>query len=216
MICSQKDKLSSLIVQLQGEILAKGFTKITVESSIANLALLGHSYDTRSFPALPIDHDWGAAHPDHPQTLAEALLWKMGKWNVYKSFSSHYVNASSTPTETDVVFYGFAKHLKDLNNPIYDQHAIRALWAIDSSLNEDEQRKCRSILLRRDGKWKETTGGRNTIECYNLFTRRISELSKGEDKASKQNIDKLLMPLGQAIKKITDSYTDFAALCAWI
>src|SRR6185437_7897183 len=97
-----------------------------------------------------------------PANLSEALLWKLGKWKSYKKFASNYKNSAAQPTKTDVVFFAFARHLEDRdNNPIYDQHAIRALWAICGKLTPEECERCKSVLLDGEGKWKTTGSGPN-------------------------------------------------------
>jgi len=118
-------------------------------------------------------------------------------------------------TKQDVVFFAFAKHLKDKHNPIYDQHAIRALWAICGKLSDDERKKCKSLLFDGKNKWKQTGSGGDTIECYDLFVKHINDLVATNNGVTKGEMDRLLMPLGQAIKKATDSYTAFHELCGW-
>ncbi|MDT8386767.1 MAG: hypothetical protein RQ736_04595 [Thiogranum sp.] len=76
--------------------------------------------------------------------IAEALLWKMGKWNIYKDFVNNYNSSDSLAKKTDVVFAAFAKHLRDSANPVYDQHALRAMWAINANLVSQEKEQCKA------------------------------------------------------------------------
>lgn len=212
---AQKSEMRKVVALLQAATSGPGFTAKTVGRATELLAQIGYSYNTSTLPALPANHTWDSASPDVPRTLAEALLWKMGKWSTYQSFASHYANADSQSKGTDVVFYGFARHLRNQANPIYDQHAMRALWAVDSGLTQAERAMCRSLLFVRADAWKPFANGRQAINCYTLFVNRIAKLSSGRDMASKNEIDKLLMPLGQALKASTSSYEQFRELCGW-
>lgn len=211
----KNSELQKIVTQLQDATSAPGLTAKIVSQATGLLAEIGYSYNTSTLPALPANHVWGYSSADGPRTLAEALLWKMGKWGAYQSFASHYANEQSRSKGTDVVFYAFAKHLRDQANPIYDQHAMRGLWAIDAGLTDEEKKMCFSLLFYRSGKWKPYAGGRQAINCYVLFVNRIAKLSVGCDMASKQDIDRLLMPLGQALKASTASYDQFHELCGW-
>ena len=207
--------LKQLIKDLQKCIENYGMNKKKITASIKMLSELGYEYNEKQFPALVNTTAYKDTSGDSPSNLAEALLWKLGKWNSYKQFASNYVNIDSKPQKTDVVFYAFAKHLRDPNNPIYDQHAIRSLWAICGRLNDNEKEKCKSLLFDSENNWKKTGAGAETIECYELFVRHINELVQNGGGASLSEIDRLLMPLGQAIKKLTSNYNDLKSLCGW-
>jgi hypothetical protein len=187
--------LRELIQELQSATSGPGLTTETVVRATERLATLGHRYNTSLFPPLPVDHDWGLPSKNHPRTLAEALLWKMGKWQVYQKFASHYLDGDSNPSGTDMVFFAFAKHLRERNNPIYDQHALRSLWAIDTGFSDEDRKTCRSLLLVKSGEWKPIASGSHTARGYDLFIRRIAFHSSGEYSASKSMLDTLLMPL---------------------
>lgn len=172
---------------------------IHVDDAITNLNKLGYRYDHNLFPPLPAEHDWGKPSLENPKTLAEALLWKMGKWNIYQSFSSHYLDQTRRP-KNDVVFYAFAKHLRCNDNPIYDQHALRALWAIDSTMTKAQSDICKSVLVTNN-KWKRIANGKNSVKAYELFLHKLQQYTSPEGSSSIDTLDKLLMPLGQAIKE---------------
>ena len=207
--------LGKIIVKLQKAIACGGMTRETIRTAVEELSKLGYKYDVEQFPPLMNTESYVDRSNESPSSLAEALLWKLGKWKSYKRFASNYENQFAKPTKTDVVFFAFSKHLKDKKNPIYDQHAIRALWAICGSLSNEEKVKCRSILFDKKNKWKDSTSGRNVIECYEFFVRHINALVTKSDGATLSEIDRLLMPLGQAIKKSTSSYEEFRALSGW-
>lgn len=211
----KESALGKLIASLQQAITNNGMKRETVDDAINTLSALGYKYDYERFPALADPDTFGVTSNETPSNLAEALLWKLGKWKSYKQFSAYYTNKDAVPKTTDVVFFAFAKHLKDRNNPIYDQHAIRALWAICGKLTDDERNKCKSLLIDGKSKWKQTGSGSDTIECYNLFVNHVNDLVSVTDGATMIEIDRLLMPLGQAIKKSTKTYSEFQSLCGW-
>ena len=88
----------------------------------------------------------------------------MGKWNVYKDFVNNYNSTGPLTKTTDVVFAAFAKHLKDRFNPIYDQHALRAMWAINTKLDAQEKEKCKSALFKSKGKDKGNWKANSQVE----------------------------------------------------
>lgn len=205
--------LGKFIKTLQFAIANGGINEEIVARSIAELGVLGHTYDQERFPALINTENYADTSTNSPSNLAEALLWKLGKWKAYKKFVANYSAINPESTKTDVVFFAFARHLKDKKNPIYDQHAIRALWAISNSFTDDEMKKCKSLLFDRSGKWKQAGSGSESIECYELFVRHINDLVNPSNGVSLGKIDYLLMPLGQAIKKTTKTYNEFQVLC---
>lgn len=212
---TKKNILENLIAELQKAIANGGMNKGTVENAVKALSELGYQYDNKRFPALVGTETFVDTSCETPSNLAEALLWKLGKWQTYKKFAANYTSDNAKPTKQNVVFFAFARHLKDKNNPIYDQHAIRALWAICGKLTTSERKKCKSLLFDGKNKWKQAGSGGDTIECYELFVRHINDLVDTNKAASKGEIDRLLMPLGQAIKKSTGSYVEFYKLCGW-
>lgn len=207
---SIKAGIKAVITSLQGHVKAGSLDAAVVRDATSALALHGYHYDALKFPELPSNFNWDAADHHAPQSLAEALLWKMGKWPVYKSFVEHHANPASEPQNTDVVFYAFAKHLKDSGKPIYDQHTLRALWAIDSGLTSDQRTLCRALLAKKDGNWKQIISGSRAPEGYALYAERITELCSGG--VVMGDLDKLLMPLGQGLKDHTAGVTEFEQL----
>jgi hypothetical protein len=209
--------LEKLINTLRSAIEDNGMSSELLKNAVQELSDIDirYKYNLKRFPELINTEEYIDTSGDSPRNLAEALLWKLGKWPSYKQFASNYMSDVPKPRKTDVVFFAFANHLKDKRNPIYDQHAIRALWAIHSKLTADEKAKCRSLLFDGKDKWKQTGSGEDTIECYELFVRHINELVSTSGAASLKEIDRLLMPLGQAIKNNTNTYDEFRSLCGW-
>ncbi len=210
-----ENTLKELIAQLQKTIVHGGINKVAIEKAIKALSDLGYQYDQNRFPALKGTENFIDTSSETPSNLAEALLWKLGRWQSYKDFAANYTNDNSEPTIHNVVFFAFARHLKDRRNPIYDQHAMRALWAICGKLTIDERMKCKTLLFDRNGKWKQVGSGSATIECYEIFVKHINALIPSDNGNTKSEMDRLLMPLGQAIKKTTNSYAEFQKLCGW-
>lgn len=203
-------KLRELIKTIRCHIEEGGMSSENVLAATQNLAKLSYEYDYETFPKLENTNTFANVKNDTPVNLAEALLWKLGKWKSYKKFCSQFETGSPEPISTDVVFYAFARHLKDQDNPIYDQHTLRALWAVNSKLKTDEINKIKNSLLNGDKEWKQTMNGKHTIDCYNIYCAHINEITKNG--ASLKEIDLLLMPLGQAIKKSTTNYKEFLKL----
>jgi hypothetical protein len=207
--------LPGLIADLQSAIADGGMDYEELKQAVTGLSALGYQYDHDLFPDLYNTENYTDSIGESPSNLAEALLWKLGKWKSYKRFAAYYMDTCLTPSQTDVVFYAFARHLKDRNNPIYDQHAIRALWAICGNLSDAEKSSCRSLLFDRHDGWKQVGSGSVTIECYAIYVRHVRTLMIGSYGPSLTELDRLLMPLGQAIKRTTSTYADFQRLCGW-
>ncbi len=202
--------LGTIVTTLRKCIQEGTFDASVVYSATNKLAEHRYKYDTELFPALPSDYSWAIPELSAPESLAEALLWKMGKWNIYKSFAAYYSSPSSLPKSTDSVFYAFAKHLQNPEKPIYDQHALRALWAIDAKLTPDQANICYSLLVKRDGTWKPIISGSKTKAGYDLYIERITALVK--DGVTLGELDRLLMPLGQALKGNMADVSEFRNL----
>lgn len=199
--------LRDLLGTLRKAIQEKKLTEQLIECATKRLAEIGHKeYNLEKFPPLPENTpSFVGSAGDKPDNLAEALLWKLGKWKVYKNFVENFKNKDfQVSPNGGIVFSAFAKHLQDKVNPIYDQHAIRALWTI-CEFTEIEQNKCKSLLFDKACNWKDTGSG-DDGSCYLLFCEHIKSLCDG-DKLSKEKLDRLLMPLGQAIKKSTKKST---------
>jgi hypothetical protein len=211
----EKNTLKELIVYLQKIIENGGIDKKIIEDSIRILSAFGYQYDDNKFPALKATESFSDTIGAEPSNLAEALLWKLGKWQSYKGFVESFTNDDSVPTNQNVVFFAFARHLKDNINPIYDQHAIRGLWSVCGGITADERQKCKVLLFDGENKWKQVGSGNVTIECYELFVRHINGLVSQANDVTNRLIDRLFMPLGQAIKKSTSSYDEFHQLCGW-
>lgn len=202
-----KPILGTIVASLRNHVQDGTLDARVVQSATTKLAEHHYKYDAELFPSLPSDYQWTMPGITAPESLAEALLWKMGKWQVYKSFAAYYSGTSSAPKKTDAVFYAFAKHLQSSKNPIYDQHALRALWAVDTTLTSQQAKICQSLLVKKDGNWKPYASGSRALDGYDLYVERIMALAAGG--ASLGDLDKLLMPLGQALKSNTKKLSDF-------
>ncbi|WP_262966714.1 hypothetical protein [Methylobacter psychrophilus] len=212
----QKDKLKELVKSIQKSVENDEVTSYIISGAIEALNKIHkkYVYDHDKFPKLLNTDEFKDDSTDKPSNLAEALLWKLGKWKSYKKFAEQFTNDQSKSTKTDVVFFAFARHLKDSSNPIYDQHAIRSVWAIcHQGFNSEEKNKCKGLLFDGKGKWKQTGTGQYSVDCYKIFLTHIDSLAN--ENLSKREIDLLLMPLGQALKDNSKNYDDFCYLCGW-
>ena len=212
---SKESPLGRLIALLQKKVSEGGLDRQSIQEATMELDNLGYRYDDKKFPPLVGTENFPNSDSASPESLAEALLWKLGRWKAYKKFCENYAAEQASPTKTDVVFYAYAMHLRDKSNPIYDQHAIRALWAICGKLTSEERQKCKSLLFDTKNKWKQSGNGENAIECYDIFVKHINDLVAAGIGSSKGELDRLLMPLGQAIKKSAEMYAQFEAICGW-
>lgn len=207
------DNLRNLICSLQDDIKRKRLDSGRVREASGALDQLGYKYNADDFPPLPDPSQFKDLSKDSPQTLAEAMLWKLVRWKAYKNFAANFQKAAAQPTKnTDVVLFAFAKHLRDRNFPIYDQHSLRALWAC-GELGDDEIIVCKSVLFSKTGKWKDSGSGKHSVQAYDLFCKHLERLAGSQSAITKEQLDHLLMPLGQAIKQITRSYEQFLSLC---
>ena len=160
-----------------------------------------YAYNNEKFPRLVNTPALKGECPDRPRSLAEALLWKIGKWNAYRNFVNFHARDLELPQNAQsAVFEAFALHLKDPNsNPIFDQHTLRALWAI-LQFSAGEAENCRGFLVDGDGKWRTVGASAYSIACYKLFRNQVRDLETS-GLGALDTIDKLLMPLGQALKE---------------
>src|SRR4051812_5522427 len=83
-------RLKRIISRLQRAVANGGITRTLLKSTSIELSKLRHSYRHDKFPRLGDMSNIEATLADSPSSLAEALLWKMGKWQAYKSFVGNY------------------------------------------------------------------------------------------------------------------------------
>lgn len=207
----KEQKLLRLLGSLRQAITDRSLDSKAVIDAIKTLEGIDteYKYNLHLFPRLPKDTStWNHVTGDEPSSLAEALLWKMGKWRVYKQFCEYHAASSQKPKRTDVVFYAFARHLKNNSNPIYDQHALRALWCIDEGMSDEGKQICKRLLLgkprekTKDLQWKSILGGADAEKGYQLYCKRLRSLCPVGGSPTPAELDKLLMPLGQSIKQL--------------
>lgn len=212
---SNKNDLRALVHRLQVRVSSRNLDAPVVSRETASLAALGYKYDDKRYPRLGMETNPTTEIGESPSNLAEALLWKMGKWVSYNNFVASYANSERPATARNIVFSAFAKHLRNRETvPIYDQHALRAVFAI-CCLNLEEMKVCQSALVKRDGDWKASISGKDSTACYRTFTEQIAKLCsfKVECPVTLDNLDRLLMPLGQALKKGSPKFSEFKAAC---
>lgn len=194
--------LAGLIKSLQATVQRHELTTVVISNASEKLASIGYKeYDIKKFPKLRNTSSFVGSIGSSPSNLSEALLWKLGRWSAYESFVKNFNTAAlKVSSSGGVVFSAFAKHLQDNSNPIYDQHAIRALWAI-CEFNEDHKMKCEALLFNSLHMWKDAGSG-DDGSCYEIFVSHVNAICN-DCGVSNEELDRLLMPLGQAIKKVT-------------
>jgi len=212
-VASGQQQLCSIVSDLRKAIDNETLDVDSVTIFSEALSNIGFPYDMKTYPELREKVFIRPDTKDSPQNLAEALLWKLGKWTSYKNFVRYYEHDNTMPEKTDVIFYAFAMHLKNNNNPIFDQHTLRSMWAVDSTLTNKERELCKTFLMNKKGKWKQNGAGSSGMQCYNLYLRFIRKMQKFNIGLKK--LGTLLMPLGQALKRNTENYYKFCDICGW-
>ncbi len=194
--------VQELVSKLKSAVAQEQLSGTVISEAIDTLKRLGHkTYDSNKFPQLENTSSFDVGVGSTPATLAEALLWKLGKWPTYKTFVENYQTKDlEVSTRGGIVFSAFAKHLQNYEFPVYDQHAIRAIWAI-CQLEANEQSLCKALLLDRSGAWKQSGSG-DDGSCYKLFVHNVEQICK-QNGVTHRDLDLLLMPLGQTLKKET-------------
>jgi len=210
-----KNGVKKTVFRMRNSIGSKGYlSNDVVQEEIAFLKNIDVAYSLKTYPILENSGQFSSvsAGINSPTNLAEALLWKLGKWGSYKEYVAAYRNDDSSP-KNNVVFWAFARHLKDNKNPIFDQHALRAFWAINPKLKNTAQREIKSALFKKNtGGWKDSGSGKDYILCYRNFIEFMTISTAAEDAPSLLDIDRLLMPLGKAIKKNFLAFCEFEEL----
>jgi hypothetical protein len=175
---------------------------------------------------LDIPGDWGSLDPTpdgepvvigyRPPTLAEALLWKMGKWKSYVRLVQDFAAAPFGPlVGSRMVFQAFARHLRTTTLPIFDQHALRAMWAIRGIPMDADWQACRSYLMSGDGSWNSTRPADAAVRSYTWYCNQISTIPLADDRAGLRAVDRLLMPLGKALKEQSANLDEFTLIADW-
>jgi hypothetical protein len=192
--------LNGLVVALQQAVNRKELSSNFLVESVNKLVELGYEkYNLEKFPKLKNTSSFSGDIGITPMNLAEALIWKLGRWQTYRTYVENFNNKElKVSPHGGVVLSAFAKHMQNPDCPIYDQHAIRALWAI-GNFTDDEQDKCASLLLDKSSNWKAPGSGDDGT-CYDLFVSHLMTLCS-ENGVCNEEVDQLLMPLGQALKK---------------
>jgi hypothetical protein len=178
-------------------------------------------YDTDKYP--PLEHD--QLDQLEPKTgldsLAQLFIWKRGDWQKYKNFLSYYSdNALSDAPKKGVVNFAFAHHLlSNKRMPIFDQHSARAVWAIMGS-RDSAWDHYRDYMFYKKDHWRtdsEYLKVNLQAKCYRDFLLDVAYLAGSTNDDAKQYAaaDRLLMPLGKAIKDHVKTLDDFYKLCGF-
>jgi hypothetical protein len=88
---SVSSNMKTLISKLKTLVAQNQLTKNEISYAIDALKELDHNtYDNNKFPPLNNTNSFDVGVGSTPATLAEALLWKLGKWPTYKTFVENY------------------------------------------------------------------------------------------------------------------------------
>lgn len=204
-------KLGQLVFEVGDAISRETVNDDLVSQFRRRLSSLGFEYNSTLYPALMETENFNWTVMDSPCNLAEALLWKLGKWKTYTKFSKYYEDGENTQRGRNIILYAFAIHLRDRSQPIIDQHTIRSMWAIDSSLTHEEKEACKAFLIKRNGTWKQSGSGVSGQKCYHCYVRLVDKL--GNLGVDVSEADKLLMPLGRALRQLAKNHKEFRRLC---
>jgi hypothetical protein len=130
------------------------------------------------------------------EKLLYSIIWKNGDLGKEKHITDGVLATRENKeikNEKGLVFYQFGKHLEDKNNPIIDQHVVRAFSVYEACQSDIEQ--INNILK------KETINAKDK----DVFSRYFKWQSKHKLKASDPieftyYLDRLLFGLGKSIK----------------
>lgn len=100
-----KPLLENIVTTLRGRIQKFTLDADASQSATTKLVEQNYGYNAELFSLIPSNFSWSSPRLGAPESLAEALLWKMGKWNIYKTFVNYYSNPSILSKSTDTVFF---------------------------------------------------------------------------------------------------------------
>ncbi len=207
----KKDALIKLINEIRSSIKNRTLNCNFIIDKIEELKKIDkkYTYDQDKYPTLNYEVINKATEPQiptNPSTLADAYIWKQGNWKKYTDFIKFFKNKTEEVSGEAAVFKAFAKHIRDPQNvPIFDQHAFRAILGIFQENNQEEWGTSESgyeYLVNKSGEWHDDQNTRNhySERAYQFYFAKINRLMESCDNLSL--IDRLLMPLGKALKDI--------------
>jgi hypothetical protein len=132
------------------------------------------------------------------EKLLYSVLWKNGHLGKEKHIADGILeNRDHQFTEKKgLVFYYFGKHLKNKENPIIDQHVIRAFLFYEAIKNGEKN--LNKILTKRTLDAKDEENCSKYIEWQNRHS-----LKKSDPVDFTYHLDRLLFAVGKALKKAT-------------
>lgn len=208
-----KEILKEIIHNLRDKVNNKNLDKKSLEKIKEDLEKINYKYDENKYPPINLDKFKNIEFQinDSPVNLAEAFLWKLGKWKEYKQFVSRYHENDIQTPDNAVIYYAFAKFLKEPNeNPIFDQHAFRAIVAICFEKLSD-MHTTEWYIGKDDYEWSSGIEKKVAKDSYNFFVKKVKEIvnNNSQKDFSLKEFDSVLMPLGKAIKKNYKNFKEF-------
>lgn len=164
-------------------------------------------YSENQFPPLERTQHLSMGSIETPQSVAEAYIWKHGYWDHYRKFVGWYYYPDAPAPEEHFVFYAFAKHLRNPNLAIFDQHALRALWGIADAIWNHPDDPPRQFLLKiSETMWKSSGSGSLASLTYEIYSNELERI-RTTFHVNMYAFDKLLMCLGRALKHYSRTLT---------
>jgi len=221
----ERDDVRALIKDLREEV--KGCCSSQYAMSTENLGCFAdylaeispYKYDKNKYPSLIYRGPKKYALAEEPTSLAQLFIWKRGDWTKFENFVEYYLNSAwDEAPKKRVVNFAFAQHLKSHGElPIFDQHSARAIWAIMGSShsrwdNYQDYSFYKPTHWRTDSEYLRV---HLQADCYYEFLGHVWLLAAGGENLVQEYAaaDKLLMPLGKAIKDHVKTLDEFRDLC---
>jgi hypothetical protein len=209
--------LRRLIIEIREEAISRNKQgKKLTENTINRFAQLlverttsTYRYKDETYPDFAIPDKLGVSRKDYPATLAEMFIWKQTDWPKYLKFRDWYnPKLAMAAPQGGAVHYAFAKYLaKKGKEPIFDQHSCRAIWALLKPLPGFDDSLYKSYLTHK-GSWNS---GQNEddvpVDCYWQY---LEDAARFTSPANYDALNKLLMPLGRAVRAYSSPGRDFA------
>jgi hypothetical protein len=98
----RQELLGSIISDLRRAIGKRSLDRPAVGDACRALENVNENYryDDGAFPQLTDTHQFVMNVGCTPANLAEAMLWKLGRWKAYKKFAANYKDPRAEPTST--------------------------------------------------------------------------------------------------------------------
>lgn len=193
-----ESELSEILVELEKilkiEFDTSKYPKLTFSISIEEIETL--KSENKIDNKLDLELDISQKITDPLTKILYALAWKNGDLQKIKHIINGIIesNNEDDPSKQGLVFNQFGKHLTDRNNqPIIDQHTIRAFAVFKAETDDDKAiSEARKIKLINN----------EQISDYKKWIKTYLEKVNSEESKSEilYYVDKILFLIGRKIK----------------